>query len=373
MRKEQLKKNVCTWYLADNSPKAVCRMNLLLITLLLLFLLVTVTLWKKKSLDIHDFNLQRMLPLRAILALLIVIHHISFVLKEQHLSIISEFGVWGCEVVGVFFFITGYGLMVSFRRKGESYLHGFLAHRMRKLLPPFLLAMFGWLAFLTVRTGNNAFLSLAVLAEGGTPLPNAWFVFAIVLFYLSFFAAARLTSNPYRINLILWGCTTIYIIGMIQLGWGSWWYNSVYALNVGFTYACVEPQIKLWLQRKPWLLIVSLFGIGLILYATIKVLGCQPDLPPVCYNLINSLVPLFVVLTIYALGMVKNRVLDFLGRISYEIYLVHGCCILYLWGHSERWWLFISIIYAVSIFSAWLLHLLCKGLSKLSDGYCTNS
>lgn len=343
-------------------------MKLLLLTLLLLFLLVAFTLWRKKSLVIHDFNLQRTLPLRAVLALLIVIHHISYVLAPHHLRIIRSFPEWGAVVVGVFFFITGYGLMVSFQRKGKGYLHGFLLHRMRKLLPPFLLAMIGWLSFLTMLSGNNAFLSFAGLVKGDTPLPNTWFVFAIVLFYLSFYVAARLTPNPRHVNLILWGCSTLYIIFILQMGWGSWWYSSVYALNVGFTYACMEPKIKQRLQSTPWFLPASLACIGLTLYATMKVQGYLPDSYLVCRSIANCLVPIFVVLTVYSLGMLKNRVLDFLGRISYEIYLVHGCCIMYLWGYSERWWLFILLIYTASVFTAWLLHLLCKVFSDANTG-----
>lgn len=339
-------------------------MELLLFTLLLLFVLVVITLWRRKGLVMHDFNIQRTLPLRAILALLIVIHHISYVLAPQQLCIINSFQEWGSVVVGVFFFITGYGLMVSFRRKGTSYLHGFLRHRMRKLLPPFLLATFGWLAFQTLLSGNNAFLALADLVDGDTPLPNTWFVFAIVLFYLFFFLAAKLTTEARHINLILWGFSTLYIIVLHQLGWGGWWYNSVFALNIGFTYACVEPQVKLRLVRRPWLLVASLALIGFVLYAALKVQACVPDCPAVCRYLASCLVPLFVVLTVYCVGMVKSRVLDFLGSISYEIYLVHGCCIQFLWGHSERWWFFILLIYATGILAAWLLHLLCMGISQ---------
>lgn len=343
-------------------------MQLLLLALLILSLASLFTVCRKKQLtSLYNFNLQRTLPLRAILALLIVIHHISYVLEPQHLPVFGEFLAWGKVVVGVFFFITGYGLMVSYQRKGDDYLHGFLLHRMRKLLPPFLLVLVGWLSFMTIVSKQNAFLALGDIVNGDTALPNSWFVLAVLFFYVFFFIAAKLTRKPLHINLLLWCFSTLYIVVIRCAGWGSWWYNSIYALNVGFSFAYCEPQLSKWLLKKSYRIIVC--QAIMMVFLTIGMVAEQRF--PACTIGVqiatNCLVPLFVVLTVYVLGMMKSCVLDFLGRISYEIYLVHGCVILYLWGHSRHWVLFVCMVYGASIVAAWVLNAVCKKLTTTAS------
>lgn len=337
-------------------------MKLFLLTLLLLFLPVAFTLWRRKSLVINDFNLQRTLPLRAILALIIVMHHLSQVVAPLNLSVVNQFGTWGGLAVGVFFFITGYGLMVSWQRKGDAYLNGFLAHRLWKLLPPFLLAMAAWQACRTFWVGKSVLDAFAGLLHGDTPLPNSWFVYAVILFYVFFFIAAKIAAKPVRVVAALWFLSTIYIVALHRMGWGEWWYNSIYAFSIGFTYALVENKVRRFIEQRPiWLLIaLGVFTTAVALLMVTHHLGID-------IYLANNLVPLFVVGTVYVLGMVKNRVLDFIGRISYEIYLVQGCWVNVFSFCKECWPLYFLSVYVASIFSAWLLHLFCKRMSRTAN------
>lgn len=192
-----------------------------------------------KDSPLLDFNAERTLPLRGVLALLIVAHHLAQIAKMRGAPWpMTEFSPWGPMVVGMFLFITGYGLMVSYRRKGAAYLRGFIPHRLAKLLPPFLVATLVWRLLMKLQYGEGMLASFATLASGAGPMPNSWFVFAILLFYVFFYIVARLTPRPRRLIAALWLLSTLYIMALMALGFGCWWYSSVYALNVGFTYAC---------------------------------------------------------------------------------------------------------------------------------------
>jgi membrane-bound acyltransferase YfiQ involved in biofilm formation len=71
---------------------------------------------KLRNLDksqFHCFDVNATLPLRGLLAILIVCHHIG-----QHFSNIQT-GI-GTILVSMFFFISGYGLMVSYCKKTKK-------------------------------------------------------------------------------------------------------------------------------------------------------------------------------------------------------------------------------------------------------------
>lgn len=88
------------------------------------------------------FSLQATFPLRGVLALGITFHHIS-----QRIDWfvpdcpwwISQFSFVGAPIVAVFFFLSGYGLMVSLKRKGKMYLEGFIKKKIFKIALPLIL------------------------------------------------------------------------------------------------------------------------------------------------------------------------------------------------------------------------------------------
>lgn len=89
-----------------------------------------------------QFSKQATVPLRGLLATGIVLHHLSLRLVEASPDcpwIWSQFSFWGAPIVAVFFFLSGYGLMVSLITKGQKYLDGFLKKRLLKIVLPLIL------------------------------------------------------------------------------------------------------------------------------------------------------------------------------------------------------------------------------------------
>ena len=83
----------------------------------------------RRSVSLTPFTMEATLPLRGVLAIGIVIHHISLRVVDAipgDMWIFPQFQFWGAPIVAVFFFLSGYGLMVSLITKGENYLDGFL-------------------------------------------------------------------------------------------------------------------------------------------------------------------------------------------------------------------------------------------------------
>lgn len=335
-------------------------MELVFAVLTILLIAVVSKMWKT-PLILHDFSLERTLPLRGILALLIVMHHLARTISLGHdNAFIKQFNEWGSLVVGLFFFITGYGLMVSYRRKGEKYLVGFVRHRLIKLLPPFLITMFGWMAFIYISTGENTLLWFSKMLYGETPLPNSWFIYAILLFYIFFYIVARIVKSPLRSIWFLWLISSLYIIAMHHTNWGTFWYSTTFSLNVGYTYAYCENTIKVKISKRPWTILLAfitlLFLLIFVIWKDYHWMGL----------IIRWFMPICVVFCIYVLGMVQTRLLNFLGNISYEIYLVHGCFISYFYDLQKEYIaIFIIVVYVCSIFTAWIIHKICGGLTRI--------
>lgn len=92
---------------------------------------------------LYDFNSKATLPLRGLLAIGIILHHLSLTYQFNecinvfHISPIFYFREMGGPIVAIFFLITGYGLSKSLQIKGTSYLSGFLKKDWEKSCPNF--------------------------------------------------------------------------------------------------------------------------------------------------------------------------------------------------------------------------------------------
>lgn len=96
-------------------------MLLFVICLSILYLL---TLLRRRQSDI--FIKEKTIPLKGLLAILIVIHHLSLYIDHKALY---PFQCWGAPIVSLFFFVSGYGLMKSYMKNGKVYLLQFIANR----------------------------------------------------------------------------------------------------------------------------------------------------------------------------------------------------------------------------------------------------
>lgn len=342
----------------------------------LLFLLITIfvvcsvfAVYRRNgngNFAIYDFNLQRTLPIRGLLAVSIVLHHLACVVWSQHIPIVSEFMSWGGLVVSVFFFLTGYGLMVSYIKKGRSYLHNFLLHRLKKVLMPLIIATFCYLLIKSLLSSSNAFVSVAGLIHGLPPLPTSWFVYTVLLFYCLFYLIAKICHQKYyHIIIDLWIACGIYALVLHSIHWAGCWYKSIYAIGIGVTYAYYENSIKKWITEHPQRLIYTL----LLSFAFLCIVRLANE--SFIYTNVSAwkffvyaLTPLFIVLFVYSLGSYSNPVLDFLGKISYEIYLVQGAFMMWFSKLEVSWYIYFALTFFFTFLTAWLLNRLCRMLTS---------
>lgn len=224
--------------------------------------LLSLTLWRLVSpgTRLYSFSTKATLPLRGILALFIMLHHIAlnydfsfgipFLKQHPYLSL-NLFYNTGQTVTGIFFFLTGYGLAKSLIAKREGYIDGFLKKRSVSILPEFLFLSLIVTVFLVFFKGASVQGLLMEFLRGMPPLPNSWFVYAILYVYFAFYISAIcMHCRPFPTGVMLIALLVAYVFCVINFGWGKWWYMSIPSVMVGYFIAVYEERVDRILKSK---------------------------------------------------------------------------------------------------------------------------
>lgn len=305
-----------------------------------------------------SFNKGKMASLKAFMALIIVADHMANFYGVTALRWFIEFGA---PIVSVFFFISGYGLQVSYTRKGDSYLDSFFSRRFLRVLVPYILAtiLYCLLLWSPDQVRWKSFTSL--FTEGKTILPFSWYVMEILVLYLFFYISSRYFHDAWSL-IILLTLVLALMYATFRLQYGNAWWISSLAFPTGILFARWEKRIYALLEDRP-----ARYGLSLILLLSVffpayyggKVLS-KYYLWTLCYVVI----PLIVALVIARLPVEKlnGKSVSFLAMVSYEIYLCQGIAMGLLrekvFLHHDL--LFVLSVYTVTITLAYGIHCLSR-------------
>lgn len=324
-------------------------------------------------------------------AICIIAHHFvqPFVYSGQGAGALSILALIGFIFVGVFFFFSGYGLLKSYKTKPD-YLNGFLRRRMPVILVPLYIV--------------NTILTVIVLATGGVmyndnnPLvmgmdtiffrittflgitlmnSNAWYMITIAIFYIAFYLAFKYSKNEEKAFKIMGIFSVIYIIAGTAAGhgffWlqGEWWYNSSLLLFIGMYVAKNEEKVISFIKKR-YAALLTISGVCTIVLTFVAIVAAmmisyyRPGLVGRASSIIcllcETLATLAFVSFILILTMkvrLNNKILDFLGKIALEIYLIHRFFLVALnsdYITIQNIVLYLAAVYAYTIITAIVLH-----------------
>lgn len=309
-----------------------------------------------------DFNQKETLPLRGILAVCVLLTHLCpYLVKESPL--LDDFGLWGPPSVATFFLLAGYGLGVSFLMKGEDYLHGFFRKRLLRLLWPLLIMT---IIFQGYKVYKGCFNWVNTLI---TPSPMSWFIYALVIWYVGYYLSFKIGKTLKSKLILIWCFTLLYLFITIYLSM-NYFYISILPLPMAITFVFFEEKLKaqiLEYEKIVWWIVIVVF-IVVMGYAIVGQNGAKLPgwrLP------VNIIVPWIIVYITYYLGGWKNIFTNFLGKISYEFYIVHGFIVMLL-GHKHLFGMtgylnsisLILLILGLTISTAWILSNLCAYINN---------
>lgn len=298
----------------------------------------------EKTIALHQFGKEEVLPIRALLAIGIILCHTGA----------PVFREWGGVIVSIFFFITGFGLMKSYSLKGNEYLNGFLKKRLFPIIIPFIIASLLWQLYVVLVLPEYTANHIHMLAEGDpcVILPTSWFIYAILLCYVIFYIVARISISEkklligFLIAIIVESLFAIYLYK--RVGFGSQWFISNSGLLEGAFVATFEKKIREYIDKYR-VLITILLTICLLVSCFLAIST------KIGLIVFNALVPIELLAIVYILGSVNCKTLDFLGSFSLELYLVQGCIITVLKDMEANSIVLTSFSISVSIIFAYLL------------------
>ncbi len=291
----------------------------------------------------YEFRKETSTMLKGLLAIGIIFHHLA----QRSDTVTNFFISFGKPITALFFFISGYGLLSSLSKNKEKYMHDFLNKRFISLLIPFLVSIVIFQTALYINTNSfDIKLILKDLFQGKTDsfLPFSWYVFEIIYFYLVFYFVFRYSKSNLIGNILLTGLFSFFLIyGFRFIHFGDWWYAASLAFTFGLfcKYLECNPLKKQKLNSK-FFIVILLCTLLIIPIFNIK------------YMVATFVVPYFIYFLIMHIHIPDNKILLFLGKISYEIYLIQGIAVFLLRGNlvyikNDNWYIVFTFIITIPL------------------------
>ena len=324
-----------------------------------------------KRADDNSFNsdflsIRATKSLQGLAAFGVLCHHISQTEILQKSGEIQAFKEVGFLFTGIFFFVSGYGLLKSLDTK-RDYLNGFLKRRCVPIIVSFYAMNFLYIIWhLILRTPMSAgewickVLGIALLND------NAWFVPVILILYVAFYFAFKKAKNRRRAFAMIFIVVAAQIAAFLFLrhfpwwrvpgafsmcAWwerpcelwfeGEWWVNSTICFLLGMIFAQGERKIFAFVSKNYWAKFFVLFALALIFLCVgswalssisywREFAGDNSVAPRLKMILIQTAQVVSFVIFV-AVFMMKffadNRVTRFFGNNSLEIYLMQAMAI----------------------------------------------
>lgn len=252
--------------------------------------------------------------LRGFAILVIIIGHFNYrVIENQPLIL---WGWLGAHGVPIFLILSGYAISESYKKKGL--LHFFEKRFMRVYIPFFISnAFFLVLDFFLLGKRYNFLSFLQFLSGYKTTIGTYWFLHFLFYFYFLFFIAFSLIkTNTGRLFFLFIGSTVPFIFD----SFGRIAQETAFSFPIGVLLSSrkeILDRIKSTFSLKLIIFLCSLLILNYFFQS-----GTSPDV--LGKNLQKSFWSLFIISMLYAIIHARTpRVFCFLGRISYELYLLH--------------------------------------------------
>ena len=258
---------------------------------------------------IHFFNKDYTTVLKGLCCIIVILVHIPY----EHGNVVQNAaGSFGYICVTLFFMFSAYGLTWSVKNK-EGYLNNFFRKRVLALLTPFII-----ICLLKSICGFKAF-------HGGTN-----FVFIILMFYIIFYLSHKYISKKYR-DIIICAFVILYsLVGQIANDFFGFeniilkWQTESLGFMYGINFANIIVQFKKNAQKHyavniGVLAVVS--GTLGILYLKYKYVLFTGD------YILRIILGVFLIMLLFTVTIhfrMGNVFTKYLGKISYEVFLLHG-------------------------------------------------
>lgn len=330
--------------------------------LLLLFITILpgMKVYRKGEYNNEYLSLNNTRSLRGILSVLIVIHHLSSYYVS--ISFLSIFKHIGYLVVAMFFFLSGYGLIFGCKNK-KNYLNKFLLKRLPNIVIPYYISTIIYAIIFNIMGLNISFINVITsFVCVDYIIPSAWYIAMQSLMYVIFYISLKFPKTEKSKAICFSVLFLIIQIGFMFLPVSDVWVRSLIAFPLGLVWCKYKDVIDGRIRDK-YTASFFIFGILLVIILAIKLVGEFSNVSSLKLlgNVLSSSTIVVFMFIFFNKCSLKNKVLDFLGSISLEVYLLHNLILTILSKIDfviENILLFALSTFFITILLSYFIHLL---------------
>ncbi len=256
-------------------------------------------------------------------------------------------------IVVMFLFYSGYGVMESLKKKGESYVKGIPVQRFIKVLLQFDTAI---ILFWLYRTATGTYydakkILLTFLGWDGIGNSN-WYIFCILWLYVFTYIAFRIFKNDYRKAILgVFLLSLLYMTIMCRLGREHWWYDTVLCYTWGMFFSLYRDKIESFLNESKgsWL-----FFVGVSIAGYLSTYFYRNSNQVIYQIWVFCFVLSIVIFTMRF--VVDSKPLQWLGRNLFPLYILQRLPMLILqettlWSGSAHVnnWLYVAVCFVITL------------------------
>ena len=325
---------------------------IIMVILFLVLLFNNVQLRHDNEYDI--FSVETSQSLRGFSAIEIMFGHIGIATQNVLLFANRKAGIL---FVGIFFMLSGYGLIYSLQNK-ENYINYFLRKRFLKIfIPAYIVYLI--IVFINLSRFQIPFEVVEILKYviGYHFAGMNWYVVELIGIYIIFQIIYKYISIHYA-NLIFLVISMLFTVIAFFIDLDNPWYGSTLCFNIGLFYGEYKENINRYFQRKFWIKNITCICI-LLLGILGFFLWDNTFLGNVLFRNLASIFWVFWLISILQKVNFSSKLCGFLGEFSYEIYLIHPVVILLLSNFIHPL-IFSILCIVITIAVAWMFHKLLK-------------
>lgn len=296
-----------------------------------ILLLISLFVYLIPRTDVDYLSNKSTKSLKGLLALLIIFHHISQKITTG--ENFSNFEYMGRYIVALFFFLSGYGLYFQYSNNA-TYMENFLKKRLVRIFIPFFVFIVIYVIYrATLGEVINVDFFLSFWKDHSNIIYNGWFINSIIVLYVIFYVSFVKKDSKIAVYKLVF-LTLVYIFWKAYQNHGDWEYVSIMAFLLGVFWMKNRVSIDKILEKNYFIFLVS-FSILIYVFHyyedIMKNIGITNKY--VYYGIVGNLCTMvFVVYFLLLTNKLNfsNKYFDFLGDISFEIYMIHGLVMHYL-------------------------------------------
>ena len=251
--------------------------------------------------------------IRGIMCIIIVLVHIP----DRFSNNIQEtIGSLGFVCVTLFFLFSSFGLMYSLKNK-KDYMKNFIRNRFFIIYVPFIIINIIDVIIRKKFDSNTLLVIFGIQTS---------FVSVLILFYIIFYIINIAFKKEQIRDILFIMYPIIFCIFDMIFNWGLWGAEAV-GFSLGFLIYYYFDKIKYILKNKNKLIFIifpifiCIFGLLYCKYKNVYIIGNY---------FIKILLYIFMISFMFeftSIVKINNKILSFLGNISYEVFLIHGIVI----------------------------------------------